>query len=120
MNRNILLSVPMVCVAALAFAQAPGIALPPGASPQAPQDPGYQALLATCKTPPPARGGGPGAARGGGPPGGGGGPGAARGGAPQGGAPAAPVAPATFPPPPAEYTVTGIPGVIAAGQKWTK
>src|SRR5437868_8474899 len=35
MNRNVLLSVPMVCVAALAFAQAPGIALPPGASPQA-------------------------------------------------------------------------------------
>ena len=105
MNRNVLLSVPMVCVAALAFAQAPGIALPPGASPQAPQDPGYQALIATCKTPPPARGGGPGGARGG---------------APQGGGPAAAAAPATFPPPPAEYTVTGIPGVIAAGQKWTK
>ena len=105
MNRNVLLSVPMVCVAALAFAQAPGIALPPGASPQAPQDPGYQALIATCKTPPPAPGGGPGGARGG---------------APQGGGPAAPAAPATFPQPPAEYTVTGIPGVIAAGQKWTK
>ena len=105
MNRNVLLSVPMVCVAALAFAQAPGIALPPGASPQAPQDPGYQALVAACKTPPPARGAGPGGARGA---------------APQGGAPAAPAAPATFPPPPAEYTVTGISGVIAAGQKWTK
>ena len=26
----------------------------------------------------------------------------------------------TFPPPPAEYSVTAIPGVIAAGQKWTK
>jgi sugar lactone lactonase YvrE len=104
MNRNVLLSVPMVCVAVLAFAQAP-IALPPGASPQAPQDPGYQALIATCKTPPPARGGGPGGARGG---------------APQGGGPAAAAAPATFPPPPAEYTVTGIPGVIAAGQQWTK
>jgi sugar lactone lactonase YvrE len=95
----------MVCVAALAFAQVPGIALPPGASPQAPQDPGYQALIATCKTPPPPRGGGPG------------GP---RGGAPQGGGPAAAAAPATVPPPPTEYTVTGIPGVIAAGQKWTK
>ncbi len=33
---------------------------------------------------------------------------------------AAPAAPATFPPPPAEYTVAAIPGVIAAGQKWTK
>jgi gluconolactonase len=113
MNRNVLLSVPMGSLAALAFAQAPGIVLPPGASPQAPQDPGYQALIATCKTPPPARGG-PG--------------GAARGAAPQGGAPAAAAAPAaapapastTFPPPPAEYTVTAIPGVIAAGQKWTK
>jgi gluconolactonase len=105
MNRNVLLSVPMVCLAALAFAQAPGIALPPGASPQAPQDSGYQALIATCMTPPPAPGGGPGGARGG---------------APQGGGSAAPAAPATFPPPPAEYTVTEIPGVIAAGQKWTK
>src|SRR5688500_15029087 len=83
------------------------IALPPGASPQATQDPGYQALIATCKTPPPApaaRGGGAGARPGGA------GPAAA--------APAA--APATFPPAPAEYTVTAIPGVIAAGQKWTK
>jgi gluconolactonase len=104
MNRSVLVSVPMVCVAALAFAQAPGVALPPGASPQAPQDPGYQALIAACKTPPPARGGGPGGARGA---------------APQAAAPAA-AAPATFPPPPAEYAVTAIPGVIAAGQKWTK
>src|SRR5689334_18718262 len=108
MNRIALFSVPSVCVAALAFAQAPGIALPPGASPQAPQDPGYQALIASGKTPPPARGG----------------PGGARGAAPQGGGPAAAAAPAaapaTFPPPPAEYTVSAIPGVIAAGQKWTK
>jgi gluconolactonase len=88
-----------MCVAAVASAQ---IALPPGASPQAPQDSGYQALIAMCKTPPPTRDGGPGRA------------GAARG----GGAPAA--QPATFPPPPAAYTVNAIPGVIAAGQKWTK
>jgi gluconolactonase len=95
MKRNVLLSLPLILTGAAAFAQ---IALPPGASPQAAQDPGYQALIATCKTPPPApgaRGGGPGRA---------------------GGAPA----PATFPPPPAEYSVTAIPGVIAAGQKWTK
>src|SRR5687767_1682314 len=92
MKRNVLLSISMSLAGAAAFAQ---IALPPGASPQAPQDAGYQALIATCKTPPPARGGGPGRA---------------------GGAPA----PATFPPPPAEYSVTAIPGVIAAGQKWTK
>jgi gluconolactonase len=89
----------MVLASAGAFAQ---IALPPGASPQAAQDPGYQALIATCKTPPPAP-----AARGGGP------------GGRAGGAPAA-AAPTTFPPPPAEYTVTAIPGVIAAGQKWTR
>jgi gluconolactonase len=75
-------------------------ALPPGASPQATQDPGYQALIATCKTAPPQRGGGGG--------------GRAAGGV----APAA--APTTFPPPPADYTVMEIPGVIAAGQKWTK
>ena len=99
MKRNVLLSLPLVLTGAVAFAQ---IALPPGASPQSPQDPGYQALIATCKTPPPppaARGGGPGRA---------------------GGGPAAAAAPATFPPPPAEYNVTAIPGVIAAGQKWTK
>jgi gluconolactonase len=100
MRRIVLLSVSIVLASAMAFAQ--GIALPPGASAQAPQDPGYQALIAMCKTPPPApgrRGGGPAAGRrqGGGPP-----------------------APAAFPPPPADYTVTAIPGVIAANQKWTK
>src|SRR5262245_18938999 len=86
----------------VAFAQGP--LLPAGASPQAAQDPGYQALIAACKTTPPTpagRAGGGGGARPGGP------------------APA-PAAPATFPPPPAEYTVAAIPGVIAAGQKWTK
>jgi gluconolactonase len=101
MKRNVLLSLPFVLASAVASAQ---IALPPGASPQSTQDPGYQALIATCKTPPPAP-----AARGGGP-----------GGGRPGGAPGAAAAPATFPPPPAEYTVTEIPGVIAAGQKWTK
>jgi gluconolactonase len=99
MKRIAVLSSSLLFVTSVAFAQ---IALPPGASPQAPQDPGYQALIAMCKTPPPApanRGGGAGQ----------------RG----GGAPAAPQ-PATFPPPPAEYSVSAIPGVIAAGQKWTK
>jgi gluconolactonase len=102
MKRTVVLSLSLVLSSASAFAQ---IALPPGASPQAAQDPGYQALIATCKTPPPARGGGPGA-----------------GGARPGGAPAAAAAaaPAAFPPPPADYTVTEIPGVIAAGQKWTQ
>ena len=97
MKRNVLLSLPFVLVSSGALAQ---VALPPGASPQSTQDPGYKELIATCKTPPPAPG-----ARGGG---------AGR----AGGAPA--TAPTTFPPPPAEYNVTEIPGVIAAGQKWTK
>src|SRR5688500_5693966 len=69
---------------------------------QAPRDPGYAALIATCKTPPPQA-----APRGGGAPGARpGGAGAAQGRA--GGAPGTP----------AEYTVTAIPGVIAAGQRW--
>src|SRR5262245_43784340 len=69
----------------------PPPANPPAPSVQAPADPGYAALLAQCKTPPPARGrGGPGG-RGG------------RGAEPQG---------------VREYTVNAIPGVIAAGQKW--
>lgn len=79
---------------------------------QAPRDPGYAALIATCKTPPPAaapRGGGAPGARPGGPA-----PGA---GAPQGAAPQG--RPGGAPPAgPAEYTVTEIPGVIAAGQRW--
>jgi len=97
MKRNLFLSLPIVLTSAVAFAQ---LQLPPGASPQSTQDPGYQALIATCKTPPPA-------------------PGARGGGAGRGG-PGAAAAPATFPPPPADYTVAAIPGVIAAGQKWTK
>ena len=63
----------------------------PAPSLQAAADPGYAALIATCKTPP-ARGGGPGRAGGRGP---------------------APV------PGPREYAVTEIPGSIAAGQRWT-
>jgi gluconolactonase len=93
----------LVAAASVAIAQGPPpLQLPPGASPQSTQDPGYAALIATCKVPPPApaaRGGGPGGGRPGGPP---------------------PAAPTTFPPPPADYSVAEIPGVIAAGQKWTK
>jgi gluconolactonase len=72
----------------------PALAHPPAASVQAPLDPGYAALIATCKTPPPARGGrGPGGAR--------------------GGAPAVQLQGVR------DYAVTEIPGVIRAGQKWT-
>src|SRR5262249_10502965 len=71
----------------------PAPASPPAPSVQAPLDPGYAALIATCKTPPTAGGRGPGGARGG-----------ARGAAPQG---------------IRDYAITGIPGVIGAGKKWT-
>ena len=90
-----------VLTSALLVAQTMAPRLPPAppnlpaASLQAPLDPGYAALIAMCKTPPPARGG-----RG-------------RAGAPGG---------ARGAPPPQrlrEYTVTEIPGVIAAGRKWT-
>ena len=74
----------------------PAPANPPAPSLQSAADPGYAALIATCKNAPPARGGraGGGAPRGGGP---------ARGGAAAG---------------PRDYMVTEIPGVIAAGQQW--
>ena len=68
---------------------------PPAPSVQAPADPGYEALIKTCKTPPPAgrgRGGGGGAGRAGGPP--------------------------AQVPGIREYKVEAIPGVIAAGQQW--
>jgi gluconolactonase len=64
---------------------------PPAASVQAPLDRGYAALIASCKTPPPARGGR--------------GAGGARGALPPQGV--------------RDYTVTEIPGVIAAGRTWT-
>jgi sugar lactone lactonase YvrE len=73
----------------------PALPNPPPASLQAPLDPGYAALIAACKTPPPARGGrGPAGGRGG-----------ARG---------APQAQGVK-----DYTVTEIPGVINAGRRWT-
>jgi gluconolactonase len=72
----------------------PPPANPPAPSVQAPADPGYEAHIAKCKTPPPARGGRGGAGR----------AGAGRGAQPPQGV--------------REYTVTEIPGVIAAGQRW--
>ncbi len=84
---------PAVVLAQTAVPRLPAApANPPAPSLQAPLDPGYAALIATCKAPPPARGRGPG--------------GGARG----------------APPPPQgvrDYTVTEIPGVIGAGWKWT-
>ncbi len=95
--------------------QAPTPAAPQrGPGVQAPQDAGYPAQIAKCKVPPPQRGaGGGGGGRG---PGGAAPGGDARGGAAGRGAPAANVA--AGPPAPRDYDVKGIPGVIAAGQKW--
>jgi len=130
MNSKEMLIAALGCLGAVALlAQAPAQAPTPGAVPavpaapqqgpgvQAPADARYAEWVATkCKTPPPARGGGP--ARGAAPagPGGGAAPQAAGGGAPRGGAPAA--AAQTGPPAHRDYTVSAIPGVIAAGQKW--
>ena len=72
----------------------PAPANPPSPSLQAPNDPGYAALIATCKNPPPARGGGAAAGRG------------------------AAVGRGAPPPGPRDYAVTEIPGVISAGQRW--
>ncbi len=98
MKSKTILPIASVALAATAFlslGQAPA-PVGPGTSVQAPQDPREPDLLKTCKTPPPARGGG---ARGGG--------------AGRGRGPAAPAGDR-------DYTVTEIPGVIAAGQKWTQ
>jgi len=71
--------------------QAPaGLKSGPGV--QAPQDAREPEVLKACKIPPPARGGRGGPGRG--------------------------PAPAPAPPGPREYTVTEIPGVVAAGQQW--
>jgi gluconolactonase len=76
-----------------AQAPAPAPALRTGPGVQAANDAKEPEVLATCKVPPPARGGGRGRA----------------------GAPGRGAAPATGA---KDYTVTEIPGVIAAGQKW--
>jgi gluconolactonase len=100
-SKGILTSGLSIVSSALLLAQTEPPRLPaapanaPAPSVQAPADPGYQALIATCKTAPPVRGGRAG---------GGGNRGGGRAAAPQG---------------VREYTVTAIPGVIAAGQKWT-
>jgi gluconolactonase len=80
----------------LLFAETPRLppasANAPAPSVQAPADPGYAALVATCKTPPQGRGRGAGGNRGRGP---------------------------AEPPSEKDVAATGIPGVIAGGAKWT-
>src|SRR5688500_14226428 len=76
---------------------------------QATQDSRYPDLIAQCKNPPAARGGGAGAA------------GRAGGAAAQGaGAGQGRAAAAALPASPADSTVTEIPGVVAAGARWTQ
>src|SRR5437763_1635498 len=86
----------------LLFAQTEAPRLPPGEvkalSVQAPLDPAYSLLTATCKTPPPGRGGGRG-------------PAAGAGGNRGGGRAAAPAGPR-------DYTVPDIAGVVKGGEKW--
>ena len=96
-SRSILTIALSVTGSALLFGETPRLPpAPPPPSLQAPADPGYAELIMACKTPPPARGRGPAPAgnRGGG-----------RGPAPAAGE--------------RTYAVTAIPGVIAAGGKWT-
>ena len=102
--------------AVLAQAQTPPTNL------RASADPRYAEVIATCKTPPAAaRGGGPaGGARAGAAGASQGAAAAQGGGAPQGaGAGQGRGAAAAPPAGPGEYTVTAIPGVIAANQRWT-
>src|SRR5688572_15551672 len=102
-------------IVVLAQAPAPAPATPAapqqGPGVQAPADARYQEWVTSkCKTPPPPRGGGAGR----GAPAQAAAPG--QGAAPAQGAPAA--AAVAGPPEHRDYTVTEIPGVIAAGQKW--
>lgn len=99
LTTTLVLAVGLLAGVAAWSQQPPAARTGPGV--QAPQDARYADLIATCKTPPPARGGkgAPGK----------GGPGAKAG---QGKAPATAG--------PREYTVSEIPGVIAAGQRWTE
>ena len=106
-----------VGLAAAAAAVAAGQAPPAPSNLQATQDPRYKEVMAKCKTPPvaaPARGGGAAAGQPGGAA-----PGAARGGAAAPGGAAAGQGAASAPAAAPEYSITEIPGVIAAGQRWT-
>lgn len=89
------LALSLLLGAAPASAQSPPSSFEPGHGLQTTQDPGYAQLIATCKTPPPARNAGPPAAN------------------PQNPPPAPPPFPAVMPPP-----SPAIPGVLAAGQSW--
>jgi gluconolactonase len=96
MKRTGMLAVMVGAIGATAaLSQQPGAAPRTGPGVQAPQDARYPEVIATCKTPPPA----------------------GRGGGAKGKGPGAP-AQAKAAPGPRQYTVTEIPGVVAAGQTW--
>jgi sugar lactone lactonase YvrE len=104
MNSKLTLFTVLVCVGAVVLL---GQTPPQGPGVQAPADARYQEWVTkNCKVPPPPRGGGRGA----------GGQGAAA--APRGDGAARANNPAAGPPQHREYTVTAIPGVIAAGARW--
>ena len=100
MKSNIFAVVLGVVGSIVAFGQAQPAGGRSGPGVQATRDPGCADLIKTCKVPPPGRGG------------------AAKGGPPKGTAPGPAKAAGGGPPSPREYTVTEIPGVIAAGQRW--
>ena len=104
MKPKFLLPIAALIAAVAALSQQP----PPAARTTGPgiqsgADSNYAAIIATCKVPPPGRGGG-----------------TAKGGAPKG-APKGGGAPKGAPAPSLrEYTVTAIPGVVNAGAQWSE
>ena len=101
MRANVMVALGIAFAAAAGLAARAPQATRPGLNLQAARDPRYAEVIAKCRMPS-ATGGGPGAA----------GRGVAQPGARRGAAPAAPTGSA-------EFTVTKIPGVIAADQRWT-
>ncbi len=109
MTSKVLLAFGLAISGAVLIAQ--GQTAPAPSNLQAAQDPRYADVIAKCKTPPPGRAGGPAA-------------GARAGGAAAGQGRAAGAAPgraggAAAPSGPADYTMTAVPGVVAAGARWT-
>lgn len=99
MKHTLILTLAILCAVTAALSQqAPPAARTTGPGIQAGADSHFAEVVATCKVPPPGRGGA----------------GAAKGGAaPKGGAPKAAPAPSLR-----EYTVASIPGVVASSVQW--
>ena len=104
--RKMMLGLGSAIITASAVALAQEQAPPTPSNLQAPSDPRYADVVAKCKTPPPAAAGAGTRAGGAAPQAAAGAPGRA------GGAAASPTGPA-------EYSIAGIPEVVAPGAKWT-